>query len=106
MAAPRTSTWQSANPKSGPGYLRKLLRGRPSSTDDDICLSDGGHFDNMGLYELGRCRCIIVRDDAADAGSIIYLQSHAPGQKARRCAWNTPSKTRHFRVEALLSSSL
>ncbi len=36
----------------------------------NIHLSDGGHFENLGLYELlrRRCRCIIVSDATADAG--------------------------------------
>ena len=40
-------------------------------TSDDnswIYLSDGGHFENLGLYEmvLRRCHCIIVSDAGAD----------------------------------------
>jgi hypothetical protein len=40
-------------------------------TDDDrkwIQLSDGGHFENLGLYEmvLRRCHCIVVVDASAD----------------------------------------
>ena len=36
----------------------------------NIHLSDGGHFENLGLYELlrRRCRYIIVSDATADAG--------------------------------------
>ena len=40
------------------------------TTDDNtwVNLSDGGHFDNLGLYEmvLRRCRTIIVADGSAD----------------------------------------
>lgn len=38
------------------------------TTAADIHLSDGGHFDNLGLYELVRrhCRYIIVSDATAD----------------------------------------
>lgn len=40
-------------------------------TDDTsryVLLSDGGHFDNLGLYEmvLRRCRCIVVVDASQD----------------------------------------
>jgi len=39
-----------------------------SSTNYDIHVSDGGHFENLGLYELVRrhCRYIIVADCGAD----------------------------------------
>jgi hypothetical protein len=38
-----------------------------------VNLSDGGHFDNMGLYELvrRRCRYIILSDGEQDAGMIF-----------------------------------
>ena len=38
-----------------------------------IHLSDGGHFENLGLYELvkRRCRCIIVCDATADPGYLF-----------------------------------
>ena len=39
-------------------------------SSDNVELSDGGHFDNLGLYELvrRRCRVIVVVDGAQDAG--------------------------------------
>jgi hypothetical protein len=57
---------------SGPNNsLRALLRELAGSTDDrgrDIYLSDGGHFENLGLYEMirRRCRYILVSDAGAD----------------------------------------
>jgi GNAT superfamily N-acetyltransferase len=52
-----------------PGVLfLKELFGMSSATDDDVHLSDGGHFENMALYELlrRRCRYIIAADCGAD----------------------------------------
>jgi len=51
--------------------LRALLRELGGSTDDqgkDIYLSDGGHFENLALYEMirRRCRFIVVSDAGAD----------------------------------------
>ena len=51
--------------------LRALLRELGGSTDDqgkDIYLSDGGHFENLALYEMIRRRCkyIVVSDAGAD----------------------------------------
>lgn len=57
-----------SNPTSS---LRALLRELGGSTDDqglDIYLSDGGHFENLGLYEMvrRRCRYIVVSDAGCD----------------------------------------
>ena len=51
--------------------LRALLRELGGSTDDqgkDVYLSDGGHFENLALYEMIRRRCsfIVVSDAGAD----------------------------------------
>jgi hypothetical protein len=57
---------------SGPDdSLRAILRELGGATDDqgwDIYLSDGGHFENLGLYEMvrRRCRYIFVSDAGAD----------------------------------------
>jgi hypothetical protein len=59
--------------RSGPNdSLRAILRELGGATDDrgwDIYLSDGGHFENLGLYEMvrRRCRYILVSDAGADA---------------------------------------
>jgi hypothetical protein len=58
--------------RSGPNdSLRAILRELAGATDDrgrDIYLSDGGHFENLGLYEMvrRRCRYIMVSDAGAD----------------------------------------
>ncbi len=62
-------TFRLSNPKS---TLRPILNealGNTDDTHDFVYLSDGGHFDNLGLYEmvLRRCRYIVVVDATADA---------------------------------------
>lgn len=50
-------------------YLFREMLGRGLNEDDKyVHLSDGGHFENLGLYELLRRRCkyIIVSDAGAD----------------------------------------
>jgi hypothetical protein len=44
------------------------LFGRTTDTNPYVYLSDGGHFDNLGLYEmvLRRCHYIIVSDAGCD----------------------------------------
>jgi hypothetical protein len=48
--------------------LREMLGVGLSERDSRIHLADGGHFENLGLYELlrRRCRYIIVSDAGAD----------------------------------------
>jgi hypothetical protein len=43
--------------------------GRTDSTHDFVYLSDGGHFENLGLYEMvkRRCRVIVVSDASTDS---------------------------------------
>jgi hypothetical protein len=62
------STYRLDNPRTS---LRVLLAEALGFTTTDhpyIYLSDGGHFDNLGLYEmvLRRCRHIVVSDAGAD----------------------------------------
>jgi hypothetical protein len=55
-------------PKFGLNCLMQELFAGTNDTSDYIYLSDGGHFDNLGLYELVKRRCglIIVCDAEAD----------------------------------------
>ncbi len=47
--------------------------GLTSSTDPYVYLSDGGHFENLGLYEmvLRRCHLIVVSDASCDEGAVF-----------------------------------
>ena len=51
-----------------PGLTQELLRNGLSETDRNIQLSDGGHYENLALYELIRRKLdlIIVSDGGAD----------------------------------------
>ena len=64
---PRRKNWQKSEPRFGLSYLLKDLVGNSDIDSDYVYLSDGGHFDNMGLYELIRRRCTyIVLGDAEE----------------------------------------
>jgi hypothetical protein len=77
---PGRETWQLRGPRFG---LRPLLTEALARTNDHskyVYLSDGGHFDNLGLYEMlrRRCRYIVVSDATsdpdyvyADLGSVV-----------------------------------
>jgi len=52
-------------------WLLRELRGRTDRTAEYIYLSDGGHFENLGLYEAvrRRCRFVVVSDAGCDPES-------------------------------------
>ncbi len=68
LGNPKKSTYGNRNPSN---TLLTVLDEAFGVTDENhnyVYLSDGGHFDNLGLYEmvLRRCHCIIVSDAGAD----------------------------------------
>ena len=69
----KANNWRSdkirATPKFALKYLLLELFGAVNDASNYVNLSDGGHFENMGLYELVRRRCkfIIVCDAEQDA---------------------------------------
>jgi hypothetical protein len=56
------------SPRFGPWWLFRELFGRTDARAAYVYLSDGGHFENLALYELvrRRCRLIVCVDAAAD----------------------------------------
>jgi hypothetical protein len=66
---PRHShAWKNAGPFIGLAYLLVELFGFTDDSRKYVYLSDGGHFDNLGIYELvkRRCRLILACDADAD----------------------------------------
>lgn len=63
--------------------LANELFGRANDTKQYVYLSDGGHFDNMGLYELvrRRCRYIVICDSEED----IAMKFGGIGMAIRKC---------------------
>jgi hypothetical protein len=59
---------QQAKPPNALLTLTRELSGLSDDRSDTIYLSDGGHFENLGLYEMvrRRCRRILVVDGGAD----------------------------------------
>lgn len=69
MGNPRfKKAWESGYPRSSWRALMNELTGSTSDDAPEVYLSDGGHFDNLGVYELvrRRCRLIISVDAGAD----------------------------------------
>jgi hypothetical protein len=62
--------WERQGPRLGLMYLLGELFGITDAQRSYVYLSDGGHFENLGLYELVRRRClfIVACDAEQDAG--------------------------------------
>ena len=63
-----SDTYMYSNPGNGAKYLIDEGLGRTNDQKPHVNLSDGGHFENLGLYEmvLRRCRTIVVIDAGED----------------------------------------
>jgi Patatin-like phospholipase len=63
-----SQTWSPAKPSNALWPLFNEMFGRANDRKADIYLSDGGHFDNLGVYEMLRrhCRRIVVIDADCD----------------------------------------
>ncbi|HQT00881.1 MAG: hypothetical protein B7Y26_10090 [Hydrogenophilales bacterium 16-64-46] len=77
------ASWTLHDPPFGGGYLLQELFGHTEHTSPFVYLSDGGHFENLGVYELvrRRCACIVV----VDAGEDGKNQYDDLGNAIRKC---------------------
>jgi len=85
MGNPRhRSTYAFSSPRLlGLAYLLNELTGNSGDRSRYVNLSDGGHFDNLGLYELVRRRCRwIVVCDAEQDGNLAF---GGLGNAIRKC---------------------
>lgn len=64
-------------------YLIKELITSTGSTSGYLYLSDGGHFENLGIYELVRRRCKLIV--AVDAGADGCYEFEDLGNAIRKC---------------------
>lgn len=64
----RQNIWKAISPMFAAKPLFAELTGSATAQADWINLTDGGHFDNLGVYELirRRCRLIVVADVGCD----------------------------------------
>jgi hypothetical protein len=68
LGNPKTKQFRHSGPRPALWPALKELTGLTTDSGDWIYLSDGGHFDNLGLYEMirRRCRCIVICDAGCD----------------------------------------
>ena len=70
---PMREWWQNSSPAWQLAYLIRELFGSARSQDRFVYLSDGGHFENLGVYELVRRHCdVIVVSDAEQDGEYHF----------------------------------
>ncbi len=63
-----SEVWKQASPRFAAMPMVAELSGSATAQADWINLTDGGHFENLGVYELvrRRCRLIVVTDAGCD----------------------------------------
>jgi hypothetical protein len=80
----REDAWRSQGPVFSNHYLFKELLADTDETSKFLYLSDGGHFENLGIYELVRRRCAVIV--ACDAGCDPKFEFEDLGNAILKCA--------------------
>ena len=83
------TTWRRRDPLLGAGPLLREMFGRTTDQNPYVYLSDGGHFENLGLYEMvaRRCHYIVVSDAGCDRD--VHLRGSGQGHQ------QNPHRLRH-----------
>ncbi len=79
----RSRHWSRSGPAFAIGNLFAEVLGRTGDDRRFVYLSDGGHFENLGVYELVRRRCRFVL--VCDAGADQKLSFDDLGNAIRKC---------------------
>jgi Patatin-like phospholipase len=74
--------WTGGSPSTAGWLIRELL-GFADDKADYVHLSDGGHFENLGIYELVRRRCKFIL--ALDAGADPLFSFFDLGSAIEKC---------------------
>lgn len=75
--------WQYRDPILGLRYWCAELTGTADQDYPFVSLSDGGHFENLGIYELVRRRCALIL--ASDAGADPKYAFEDLAEAMRKC---------------------
>lgn len=79
----RRKNWRKSGPKFALLHLLREVFGMTHAKSSFVYLSDGGHFENLGIYELVRRRCRYVI--ACDAGADPRYEFEDLGNAIRKC---------------------
>jgi hypothetical protein len=84
MGNPRhDKSWRRSGPTFGLMYLVRELFGTATDRQSHVYLSDGGHFENLGIYELVRRGCsLIIACDAEEDPAFSFT---GLGDAIRKC---------------------
>lgn len=77
------NSWTRKGPSFGILWLVRELFAMADETRPFVYLSDGGHFENLGIYELVRRRCRFIL--AVDAGHDSEFKFEDLGNAVRKC---------------------
>lgn len=81
---PAGKRWPHGSPRVGFYWLLRELLGATNDDSDYVYLSDGGHFENLALYELVRRRCkLIVACDASCDPARGFADLHNAMERCR-----------------------
>ena len=83
VANPACEKWRQPSPRFGVLCLLQELLGLSNEERNFVYLSDGGHFDNTGLYELVRRQCKVIF--LVDAGADPERQFGDLAEAIRKC---------------------
>jgi hypothetical protein len=75
--------WKRSSPVWGLLYLLTELFGSATASSDYVYISDGGHFENLGIYELVRRRCGFVLACDSEEDKDFHFQGL--GNAIRKC---------------------
>ena len=79
----KPGAWGTPGPRFGLWYLLSEVFGLADENTEFVYLSDGGHFENLGIYELVRRRCRFII--AIDAGMDPKFGFEDLGNAVRKC---------------------
>jgi predicted acylesterase/phospholipase RssA len=79
----KAGAWSTPGPRFGLQYLLSEVFGLADEDSEFVYLSDGGHFENLGIYELVRRRCRFII--AIDAGMDPKFGFEDLGNAVRKC---------------------
>jgi Patatin-like phospholipase len=80
---PISDKWRKVSPPFGFSCLVKELFAKADIDSNYVYLSDGGHFENLGIYELVRRQCkLIIAVDAGQDGNYTFEDL---GNAIRKC---------------------
>jgi hypothetical protein len=84
MGNPLRKEWRRGSPRVGFAWLLSELLGAATDESRYVYLSDGGHFENLAIYELVRRRCkVIVACDASCDPNFDLADLHNAMERCR-----------------------